>query len=116
MKLATWSVVFWLAAVVSGQGQQAGGSTLLAVNATPSSESIAYTVRGTAPERERLLRSQIQAMQPAVLPYRIIFVPHWQYIYATKVCHLHVPTGMTSKMFTQLASRSVYIDADLYQS
>jgi hypothetical protein len=116
MKLAIWSVVLCLGAVVAGQGQQAGGSSLLAVNAPLSSESTAYTVQGTTPERERLLRAQIQAMQPAVLPYRIIFVPHWQYLYATKVCHLHVPTGMTSKMFTQLASRSVYIDADLYQS
>lgn len=28
--------------------------------------------------------------------------------------HLHVPTGMTSKMFTHLPSRSVYIDNDFY--
>jgi len=28
--------------------------------------------------------------------------------------HLDVPTVMTIKMFTHLASRSVYIDADLY--
>ena len=66
------------------------------------------------PEREQLLRAQIQVMQPAILPTRIIFVPHWQYIYATKMYHLHVPTGMASKMFTPLPSRSVYIDADLY--
>jgi hypothetical protein len=53
-------------------------------------------------------------MQPAILPSRIVFVPHWQYLYATKIYHLHVPTGMISKMFTHLASRSVYIDADYY--
>jgi hypothetical protein len=109
-----WSVVLWLGIVAIGQGQQIGGSELITVNGATSPENLAYTVQGTTPERERLLRTQIQVMQPAVLPHRIIFVPHWQYIYATKMYHLKVPTGMSSKMFTHLGSRSVYIDADLY--
>jgi hypothetical protein len=87
---------------------------LVTVSTAASSENLAYSVQGASRERERLLRTQIQVMQPAVFPYRIIFVPHWQYIYATKMYHLHVPTGMTSKMFTHLASRSIYIDGDLY--
>jgi hypothetical protein len=90
------------------------GSGLLSVSSAPLPENVAYTVQGTTQERERLLRTQIQAMQPAVLPHRIIFVPHWQYIYATKVYHLQVPTGMTSKMFTHLPSQSIYIDGDRY--
>jgi hypothetical protein len=52
-------------------------------------------------------------MQPKSSPFRIRFVPHWQYLYAAKMYRLHLPTGMSSKMFTHLASRSVYIDADL---
>jgi hypothetical protein len=123
LKPTIWSAVLWLGVAAVGHAQQAGGTGLLTASAaspsahsstTPSSASPAYTVQGTTPERERLLRSQIQVMDPAVLPYRIIFVPRWQYIYATKMFHLHVPTGMGSKMFTHLASRSVYIDADSY--
>jgi hypothetical protein len=72
-----------------------------------------YTVQGATLEQELVLRNQIQIMQPEVFPSRILFVPHWQYVYATRMYHLHVPTGMSSKMFTHLASRSVYIDADL---
>jgi hypothetical protein len=53
-------------------------------------------------------------MQPDILPQRIIFVPHWKYLYTAKVFRLHVPTGMSSRMFTHLASRSVFIDDDHY--
>jgi len=59
-------------------------------------------------------KAQMQAMQPDVIPSRIIFVPHWKYLYAAKMYKLHVPTGMASKMFTHLASRSVFIDYDYY--
>jgi hypothetical protein len=114
MKLGIWSVVLWFGVVAIGQGQQIEGSGLLTVNGATSSESFAYTVQGATPERERLLRTQIQVMQPTVLPHRIIFVPHWQYIYSTKMYHLHVPTGMTSKMFTHLPSRSIFVDEDRY--
>jgi len=55
-------------------------------------------------------------MHPEVLPSRVLFVPHWKYTGATKAFRLHVPTGFTSAMFTHLASRSVFIDADRYVS
>jgi hypothetical protein len=121
MKLTGWSKAFSLAmaafslvAVAPGQQQQTGNLTSVAGVPVFPSEGAMFTVQGTSPERKRLVRSQIQVMQPAVLPSRVIFVPHWQYIYATKGYHLHVPSGMTSKMFTHLASRSVYIDTDRY--
>lgn len=73
-----------------------------------------YTVQGATPRQEALLRSQLQAMHPNIVPSRIIFVPHWKYLYAARMYRLHVPTGMASKMFTHLASRSVFIDDDYY--
>jgi hypothetical protein len=114
MKLTIWSVAFWLMVAARGEAQQIEVSGSLTHIQASSVEGLTYTVQGAAPEREHLLRLQIQVMQPAVLPHRILFVPHGQYIYATRMYHLHVPTGMTSKMFTHLPSRSVYIDADLY--
>jgi len=41
-------------------------------------------------------------------------VPHWQYLHAAKTYQLHIPTGMASKMFTHLPSRSIFVDEDLY--
>lgn len=114
MKLTIWLVVLWLAVVAVGNAEQIAGTKSISANTAPSSGGLAFTVQGTTPEREQLVRAQIEIMQPVVLPHRIIFVPHWQYLYATKMYHLHVPTGMTSKMFTHLPSRSVYIDADFY--
>jgi hypothetical protein len=55
-------------------------------------------------------------MQPDVYPLRVLFVPHWKYIDAAKTFHLHVPTGYSSKLFTHLPSRSVFIDSDRYVS
>jgi hypothetical protein len=77
-------------------------------------DETSYTVQGATPEREATLRRQIQVMHPPVLPYRIRFVPHWQYLNASRVYQLHVPRGMTSKMFTHLPSRSVFVDEDRY--
>jgi hypothetical protein len=114
MKLTIWSIAFWLIVAAIAEGQHFAPSGVLGVNQASSIEGFAYTVQGTTPEREQLLRTQIQFMHPAVLPNRIIFVPHWQYLYATKMYHLHVPTGMISKMFTHLPSRSVFIDTDFY--
>jgi hypothetical protein len=101
VKLAIWLVPFFLAIAAAAQTQTINNDT-------------AYTIQGATPEREATLRQQIQMMQPSVLPYRIRFVPHWQYAYAAKIYQLHVPTGMESKMFTHLASRSVFIDEDRY--
>ena len=93
-------------------------SFLLAIMAAAQTQTISndptYTVQGTTPKREAVLRRQIQVMQPPVLPYRIRFVQHWQYVYAAKMYHLHVPSGMGSKMFTHLPSRSVFVDEDRY--
>jgi hypothetical protein len=101
VKLAIWLALFFLAVAPAARTQTLNNDTC-------------YTVQGATPEREAVLRRQIQVMHPAVLPYRIRFVPHWQYVYAAKIYQLHVPTGMGSKMFTHLASRSVFIDEDRY--
>jgi len=100
VKLTIWLVPFFLAIAPAARTQ--------AIN------NDVYTVQGVTAEREAVIRRQIQAMQPRVLPYRIRFVPHWQYLYAAKVYQLHVPTGMGSKMFTHLSTRSVFVDADRY--
>jgi hypothetical protein len=41
-------------------------------------------------------------------------VPHWKYIDTARTFQLHVPTGYTSALFTHLASRTTFIDADRY--
>lgn len=112
MKLSICWITFWpiLTAIAHGQTRLADS----VVTEGHVTQMAFYAVQGTTPEREWLLRAQIEAMQPALLPSRIIFVPHCKYLYATKMYHLHVPTGMSSKMFTHLPSRSVYIDDDFY--
>lgn len=112
MNLSICLITFWpiLVAIADGQTRLAD----CRVTEGRVTQTGFYTVQGTTPERERLLRAQIETMQPAVLPSRIIYVPHWKYLYATKMYHLRVPTGMRSKMFTHLPSRSVYIDDDFY--
>ena len=114
MKQGTWQVLLWLAWPSIGWAQASGNPALRTdpgehpLEAYPSS----YAIQGATPRQKTLLRAQIEIMQPKVLPRRIIFVPHWQYLYAAQMYRLHVPTGMTSKMFTHFASGSVYIDAD----
>jgi hypothetical protein len=71
-----------------------------------------YAVLGATPEQESLVRADIQIMQPPVLPFRVVFVPHWKYVDNTRIFHLHVPMGYTSTMFTHLPSRTVFIDTD----
>jgi hypothetical protein len=100
VKQAAWLVLVF-AIAQAGLAQTTGNDT-------------SYTVQGTTPGREAVLRHQIEVMHPPVLPYRIRFVPHWQYVYAAHTYRLHVPTGMTSRMFTHLESRSVFIDEDRY--
>jgi hypothetical protein len=101
VKSAIWLSLFFLAAAPAGRTQ------------TPNNDT-SYTVQGAIPQREATLRRQVQLMHPPVLPFRIRFVPHWQYVYAARIYKLHVPTGMTSKMFTHLPSRSIFIDEDGY--
>ena len=71
-----------------------------------------YFVFGATAQQEALVRSQIQIMQPAVLPLRVVFVPHWKYVDNARIFHLHVPAGYTSALFTHLPSRTVFIDAE----
>jgi hypothetical protein len=74
-----------------------------------------YVVVGASPQQEALVRAQIQIIQPAIFPLRIIFVPHWKYIDTARIFRLHVPTGYTSAIFTHLPSRTVFVDKD-YES
>jgi hypothetical protein len=78
----------------------------------PPKASSVLTFQGATRTREALLRREIQIMQPRVIPLRIIFLPHWKYLYTAKVFQLHVPREMSSLMFTHLPSRSVFIDED----
>jgi len=80
----------------------------------PAFSTNTYVVLGATPQQEALVRSQMQTMQPAVLPLRVVFVPHWKYVDNTRVFHLHVPPGYASALFTHLPSRTVFIDADRY--
>jgi len=80
------------------------------------SSANSYFVLGATPKQEAILRAQIEVMHPEVLPLRVIFVPHWKYLDTTKTFQLHVPTGYTSALFSHLPSRTVFIDADRYQS
>jgi hypothetical protein len=115
MKLAVGTVLFFLGFAQFSWGQTNGNANLVSGNSsapTPSPNS--YVVFGASPQLEALVRAQIQIMQPAVLPLRVFFVPHWKYVNNTRIFRLHVPTGYTSAMFTHLPSRTVFIDADRY--
>jgi hypothetical protein len=116
VKKAIGLVLVWTALATGGLAQvtaELADSALKKVKASEILPSV-YTVEGATPRQEALLRTQLQVMQPDVIPTRIIFVPHWRYLYAAKMYRLHVPTGMSSKMFTHLASRRVFIDANYY--
>ena len=114
MKLAAGAVLFL------GFGQFCWGQTDTTKNVAGCSETAlasatnSYAVQGATRQQEALVRSQIQIMQPAVLPLRVVFVPHWKYVDNTRIFHLHVPIGYTSSLFTHLPSRTVFIDADRY--
>ena len=117
MKLRIWTVLLMLGFVQCSWGQTNENSNLASgkeIAIEPSANS--YVVIGATPRQESALRTQIQVMEPSVLPLRIFFVPHWKYIDAARIFRLHVPTGYTSSMFTHLPSRSVFIDSDRYQN
>jgi hypothetical protein len=104
-----------------GFRQICGGQTNGTLNSPSSVEAApaplnGYTVLGATPQQETLIRSQIQTIEPVVLPLRIVFVPHWKYVENTRIFHLHVPAGYTSALFTHLPSRTVFIDSDRYVS
>jgi hypothetical protein len=117
MKLRIWIVLLFLRFAQLSWGQTSDTPKVVNAEATASVPSKnGYVVIGATPSQEASLRSQIQAMQPSVLPLRVLFVPHWKYIDAARVFQLHVPTGYTSSMFTHLASRTTFIDSDRYQN
>jgi len=115
MKLAVGLVLLFLGFAQLSWGQTKDSTSAVSEEGTASGLSTnTYAVLGATPQQEALVRSQIQTMQPAVLPLRVVFVPHWKYADNTRVFHLHVPTGYTSALFTHLPSRTVFIDADRY--
>jgi hypothetical protein len=117
MKLRIWTSLLLFGIVLSGWGQTSQSSRLGSEKSSPSDPSTNdYAVLGAAAHEEALVRAQVSVMQPDVLPLRIIFVPHWKYLDATRIFHLHVPAGYTSTMFTHLPSRTVFIDSDRYVS
>ena len=117
MKLRLWTVLLLLGFAQIGWGQTNGNPKLVNAEATaPEPSSTSYTVLGATPQQEALVRAQIRVMQPDVYPLRVLFVPHWKYVYTARAFRLHVPAGYTSAMFTHLPSRSVFIDSDRYVS
>ncbi len=115
MKLRIWTVLIMLGLTQFAWGQTNGNSKLVGEDATaPGPSTNGYAVIGATPRQESSLRTQIQIMQPTVLPLRILFVPHWKYLDTARIFHLHVPTGYTSAMFTHLPSRTTFIDRDRY--
>src|SRR5713101_1905615 len=115
MRLRIWTTLFLATSAQFAWGQTNGSAKLASSEATaPEPSANSYTVLGATPEQEALVRAQIQVMQPDVYPLRVLFVPHWKYIDAARTFHLHVPAGYTSKLFTHLPSRSVFIDGDRY--
>jgi hypothetical protein len=115
MKLGIWTALLFL-----GFSQSIWGQSSTQVNPVSEKETAieppanSYAVIGATPSQELSLRTQIQIMQPSVRPLRILFVPHWKYLDAARIFHLHVPTGYTSAMFTHLPSRTTFIDSDRY--
>ena len=97
MKRVIWTAFFVLGFAQFGWGQTSRDAKL--VNAEASApEADSYTVLGATAQQEALVHAQIQAMQPEVLPLRVIFVPHWKYIDTARTFRLQLPTGYTSAM------------------
>ena len=112
-----WIALFSMTFAELGQAQSNGTSHAMTTEETVARSSAnSYFVLGATPKQEAILRAQIEVMHPEVLPLRVIFVPHWKYLDTTKTFQLHVPTGYTSALFSHLPSRTVFIDADRYQS
>ena len=117
MRLKIWTTLFSLTLAQCAWGQTSGNSKLVNTEGTaPEASATSCTVLGATSEQEALVRAQIRTMQPDVYPLRVLFVPHWKYVDAARAFHLHVPVGYTSKLFTHLSSRSVFIDSDRYVS
>jgi len=117
MRLKTWTTLFLVTSAQVAWGQTDVKAKLASAEATaPERSANIYAVLGATSEQESLVRAQIRVMQLDVYPLRVLFVPHWKYVDAARAFHLHVPAGYTSKLFTHLSSRSVFIDSDRYVS
>lgn len=115
MKLGVGAVLFFVGFAQFTLGQTVGSTNVAIDGETrPAASTNSYVVQGATPQQEAEVRSLIESMQPAVLPLRVVFVPHWKYVDNTRIFRLHVPTGYTSALFTHLPSRTVFIDADRY--
>ena len=80
----------------------------------PASLVDGFAVMNATPVEESALRAHIQSMHRPVLPLRVVFVPHWKYLNAARVFHLHIPAGSEARMFTHLPSRTIFVDNDRY--
>ena len=117
MRLKIWTTLFLVTSAPFAWAQTGESAKLASAETTAPEPSVnGYAVLGGTPEQEALIRAQIRVMRPDVYPLRVLFVSHWKYMDAARTFHLHVPTGYTSKLFTHLASRSVFIDKDRYVS
>jgi len=117
MRLKISTILFFVTSAQFAWGQTDVRAKLASAEATaPEPSANIYAVLGATSEQESLVRAQIRVMQPDVYPLRVLFVPHWKYVDAARAFHLHVPVGYTSKLFTHLSSRSVFIDSDRYVS
>jgi len=117
MKLANGTLLAFMAFTQFGQAQVNHTSNLdNALEVAPAVESPpeSYAVIGATPEQESTLREQVGRMHPPIFPSRVVFVPRWKYQDATRTFRLHVPSDMSSVMFTHLASRTVFINIDRY--
>ncbi len=113
MRLLVWSVLLWLGLAQSSPGQINENPAMVEEMASQVSIS-GYTVIGATHDQEECLRAQIRVMQPAILPRRIVFAPHGNYLKALQMFHLQVPARYASLMFTHLPSATVFVDADRY--
>jgi len=122
MKVAAGAVLFFLGfgftqicwAQTTGSTNTAGAGASAGDARSAAVPAVSYVVFGATGQQEALVRSQIEIMRPAVLPLRVVFVPHWKYVDNTRIFHLRVPAGYNSALFTHLPSRTVFIDADRY--
>lgn len=117
MKLATGTfLMFWIFAQF-GQAQTNNSPSTASTESlgqVTEPTAVSFAVIGATRLQEATLRTQIRLMHPEVLPLRVCFVPHWKYLDAARIFHLHLPTGYGSLMFTHLASRTIFIDNDRY--
>jgi len=107
--------------LVPAGSAQAGWDKRGSASTAPSGEERAadaaensYAVSEQHLERRRWCASKFREA-PAVLPLRVLFVPHWKYTAPPKP-FAFIAHRLHQRHVTHLASRSVFIDADRYVS